>query len=780
MTVVDTQDAVRQSNSSMVDGAYESISLLGPMVREMRLKVSNDENQTSRVVELHARKCRVGSASECDLRVDDPGVAPFECLIFQGTQNNVVRWLTGSSGPDDAEFFQDEVLRAGDSIQIGPVELELLVDELLAAEEVVEPDEQPPLPQPAMDEGRLAEYLSRLERLESQLELLRDASESNAIASSEHDSSTQVVATVNDLVAQLSELQSRSMSDRDLWSGEKAQLESLLESRLQDFDRLQDEVQHLRDALETVRSEYGNLTSNNDADERLLDLSQELAEQSNGFEQKQQSWELERAELQLQLQQNMDRLERFEVQLAGQNERQAESEAACRAAEERADRLQQSVDELSNQLAEQQEKYATARAEWEAERTTLESDLVHVKEAFAESKNLPSAELHADKTSDTWRCEPNAPRSTLDLANGEDELREPVEMPHHEPLDPVPYTFDSRPDEYMSDSPYESTDEDALSGLQIAAFSDRAESDFSTESHLTDLTESNNDVQAYEAPREASAALVKVDFESAPADPPVSTAEVVARMGQAEIWNPDETETETDESPVSPLSDASVPRVDSVSRAVSSEPPEPLNGQAAEASTSETSLGDIMADPANATNDEEESIEEYMARLMNRVRASDQVDDTPRTSESSAERSPVTEYVEAKPTPAPKHQADLETIHADEYKPRTQAPEMVDRMTAMRSLSNDSHRTAIASYAKRNWTSVMKMKLITSVVAFVTVLASLIFFWGNLWLMGLGSLVGLGVLGYWAHTAIAYRKVLLESLMLDPSGGDQAAEDETE
>lgn len=95
MTVVDTQDAVRQSNSSMVDGAYESISLLGPMVREMRLKVSNDENQTSRVVELHARKCRVGSASECDLRVDDPGVAPFECLIFQGTQNNVVRWLTG-------------------------------------------------------------------------------------------------------------------------------------------------------------------------------------------------------------------------------------------------------------------------------------------------------------------------------------------------------------------------------------------------------------------------------------------------------------------------------------------------------------------------------------------------------------------------------------------------------------------------------------------------------------------------------------------------------------
>ena len=49
-------------------------------------------------------------------------------------------------------------------------------------------------------------------------------------------------------------------------------------------------------------------------------------------------------------------------------------------------------------------------------------------------------------------------------------------------------------------------------------------------------------------------------------------------------------------------------------------------------------------------------------------------------------------------------------------------------------------------------------------------LASVIFFWGDPLLMGLGSLVGFGVLAYWARTAITYRKLLLDSLMLEPNG----------
>ena len=47
----------------------------------------------SDIVELASRRCLVGSAPSCDVRVNEPGVAPIECLIFHGAKNNVVRWL---------------------------------------------------------------------------------------------------------------------------------------------------------------------------------------------------------------------------------------------------------------------------------------------------------------------------------------------------------------------------------------------------------------------------------------------------------------------------------------------------------------------------------------------------------------------------------------------------------------------------------------------------------------------------------------------------------------
>lgn len=169
-------------------------------------------------------------------------------------------------------------------------------------------------------------------------------------------------------------------------------------------------------------------------------------------------------------------------------------------------------------------------------------------------------------------------------------------------------------------------------------------------------------------------------------------------------------------------------------------------------------------------DDEEESIEAYMARLMNRVRATDGQDEPLRKLQPTLERNPVTEYTEV--AESMRHEREPEKFNPEEYKPRSQAPEMADRMTAMRSLANDSARSAIASHAKRNWSSVMKFKLFVSVFAFVSVIASIVFFWGNPLLMGFGSVAGLGVLIYWARTAITYRKLLLASLMLEPEGDD--------
>ena len=128
MTTADTLEPAQRPFSQDIQRNVRVQSLLGSVGRGMRLKVTHDESPSSDIVELPARKCFVGSAPICDVRVDEPGVADIECLIVHGAKHSVVRWLEASQDFDGGELFEDEILHVGDPLQIGPVELELLVD----------------------------------------------------------------------------------------------------------------------------------------------------------------------------------------------------------------------------------------------------------------------------------------------------------------------------------------------------------------------------------------------------------------------------------------------------------------------------------------------------------------------------------------------------------------------------------------------------------------------------------------------------------------------------
>jgi hypothetical protein len=807
----------------------------------MRLKVSRDKSGTSDIVELASRKCLVGSAPSCHVRVNEPGVASIECLIIQGLENNVVRWLDASQEFAGAELFEDEVLRAGDPLQIGPVELELLVDEIMSAEE-------PPTAEEIRESGedRLAEYILRLERLELQLVELQHASEltasmSDAIVPTKNDLNDEVIATISDLSIQVAVLQSRSSSDRDLWAGEKAELEASLQSRLREFNFLQDEVQRLRDELVIVRGEYGNLAAKEDASERFAEVSQELAERTKDFEQQQTNWDRDRSEFQHQLQQHTERLEQFETQLAEQSKRQAESEAARQAAEARADRLQESVQQLSDSLAEQQEKYESVRAAWEAERASLESELAEVKQRLAESAAEESAGAELRETWDRERTDlknqvaeanlradeiqegRNAERLQLDeqhQSRGESRLDDratdwpseaneqrldhetsvasdnpmdrllagsALEDDHaHESESPLRKFLALQPmirddvesesqDDTYSDNGYgreadaaSNYYEEAFSGLPSVACLDDATADESTlENPLLAMTETDNYGHPVEPMQSAIDEGQEVAFEIASSDAPVSTTDVLARLGRSGQLS--DGEIGSDDSIDRPTADSSNPPNDVLSRIVAPETAEQRSDQPPYTLFTESPFAPSTLEDTSDASDGEESIEAYMARLMNRVRGDDGPEEPPPPVQPSVERSPMTEYTEA---PQPDRESEVEKLDPDTYQPRSQAPELVDRMTAMRSLANDSTRTAIASHARRNWSSVMQLKLLVSVFAFVSVLASIIFFWGDPLLMMLGSLVGVGVLAYWARNAATYRQLLLDSLMLEAEGGD--------
>lgn len=779
MTAVATPDVVFQEVARAKNGAGESASLLGPMGRGMRLKISRDKPRASDIVELASRRCSVGSGARCDVRVDEPGVAPLACLIFHGSKNNVVRWLDASQDATGGELFQDEILCAGDPLQIGPVELELLVDEIMAAEEPVVTDERL-----EASEDRLLEYLARLERLEIQLGELQQASEaaaclSDAMVSNSIASNHEVAASISGLAAQLADFQSRSVTDHDLWAGERAELEALLQSRLREFDVLQEEVERVRDELVTVRGEYGKLSANHDATERLVEVTQDLAVRTEEFEQERADWERDRGEFQRQLQQHMQRLEQFEKQLAGHSTRQADSEAARQAAEARADRLQESVEELSRRLAEQQVNYESVRAAWEADRASLESELAETKQRLAESAAAEPDELDLPESIERPIEAAELPEdrgASAALDNPMERLLAGDSLPNlyadevDEPIRDFASTMPINRGEDESSYPEDCYSDDEYADCADAAANDYQQVSNSLQStaYLADETESVEDE------------VEEIEFKPAASAPPVSTADVLARLGHSGLWSGDE--TDADDASDTRDSDADNLGKDVFSQFMNPAAVEPQSEQPQYTPIQQTPFASSNADAASNSGDAEESIEAYMARLMNRVRGTDHQVEPPRRAEPTVERSPVTEYTEVAKSPKTVRESEPEKFDPEEYKPRSQAPEIADRMTAMRSLANDSARTAIASHAKRNWSSVMQLKLLVSVFAFVSVVASVIFFWGDPILMGLGSLLGLGLLAYWARTAITYRKLLLDSLMLEPEGGDcdeSTSDDET-
>ena len=309
-----------------------------------------------------------------------------------------------------------------------------------------------------------------------------------------------------------------------------------------------------------------------------------------------------------------------------------------------------------------------------------------------------------------------------------------------------------RPAEYEEPN----IDEQPLNDAQLATYlNDAPDDEEADQIPLSEAMASQYYGQAFELDpeEEKEKKEEEVAVETALPASPVGTADLLAQLGQSGAW--DEDESDADDlrcaEPATVEAQAELP------------PQFPV---------AETPFNSSIGKDAYVSEVEEESIETYMARLMNRVRATDDRDEPFRKVKPTLERIPVTEYTEVTESMQHERKPEPEKFNPEEYKPRSQAPELADRMTAMRSLANDSARSAIASHAKRNWSSVMKLMLLVSVFAFVSVIASIVFFWGNPLLMGLGSLAGLGVLIYWARTAITYRKLLLASLMFEPEGGD--------
>jgi hypothetical protein len=209
--------------------------------------------------------------------------------------------------------------------------------------------------------------------------------------------------------------------------------------------------------------------------------------------------------------------------------------------------------------------------------------------------------------------------------------------------------------------------------------------------------------EAQETPRTKD----ELVFEPLSTQAPLSTAEVFQRLGTTVEFD--------DETPAHPLSRG-----------------------AGEASAKTLAPQSRAAQTPSHADEDQDSIEEYMARLLGRSRT------TP-LSELKMDAKPATPSASPEsPSPAPPSQG----APAEPYRPRAVAPELSTDMSAMRALANNTARQAIDRHARTSQAIATRGKLALALIA-LALSVILVSFSANSAMAFWSSLVAMIVAAYW-------------------------------
>ncbi len=709
-----------------------------------------------RQVHLRSRKCAIGSSAQCTLRIQAPDVRPVHCLILRGAKRTIIRslddntWLNGAA-------FDESPLVDGDRLKIGSFEFEVL--DVASMQEPRRPGRlarrpsAPPPGEAALETANLAgqmrEELDSIQRERTtwnqELARVRDLLEEKTLALDQRlaqsptsdDSAAEEeadwranleisIGEIQDRLFQATEeiQQFRSTSNENSASetstslAETADLMGSLE-RIEALSRqygetgeLAGELRQLRDAITDDRKAI--------SDERSA-LSEErstLSEERSALSDEWSRWREEQEQLQQRFHDDSEsieqRLERLEGKSLGEQEpslameaieeltqrfedrqaRQRETEATLAA---RAEKLDQRIEALTAQWRgiQQRQKAQAEPGEIDARLAGLRAE----REAMeAERRPLVGPSLGEESQQEELQGE-------LPIVEDEAGDDQPAGEEHTAAEHTVEEQADSVGPEFVGDEAPFAGDEtpseigaseaDSLSDVGQDSTTDVAQEE---QDHIADEpsgVESPDSVAS--APTSEEFKEEELEFQSVSSESPVSTADLLRSMG-AEVDPPDDFPEEVEVTP-----EPSVPE---------SKAPEP----------------EAAAPPdVGEHQDAEDSIEDYMARLMARVRgahpdekadgaAEDSADDASPASTSDSGQPSDDEAEPAKVTENPAEQP------RPEYFPRVPA-ELSTDMSAMRDLANASARGAINAHSRTRLTAALNGKLILSIVSMIAAFA---------------------------------------------------------
>lgn len=768
----------------------DGTSSLGPLV--LRICSPHREGQ---IVRLKSPKCTIGSGEHCTLRIRAQGVQPLHCILIRKAAKTVVRrWAKDTRL--NGEAFTDALLNRGDRLSIGPIEFEVLesgpgaiadlsrdghssdkvsggvgkrdslVEHLQTAKDLARKRNEKML-------QRLRDANRRIEELTNELseyDTIGEVSPARGAAAAECERDRESLraeqARLSEEQAELrrtqAELESREKlvaeqaasleGERQCWQDEQNRAEEARQRSLKDVEEArQEQEDDLAGRLETVVQQ----------EQAIADARSELENTRSEWEAERQSRDLEEkgrvADLEnraAELDAERIRLDRIREDLAAREEELVrDGVGECVALQEgaedieaiRADLEQQRVElaRAREELDSLREAIGTEREAVEAERERCESlaekiearrveaegqlgvaaqeaaELRAERQAFAEEQEKwEAAQLDAQKQIEQRAEQLDRQKEVLDLQKEElandqanwEGLKAEAEAQlatRAEQLDTREHELDERIAEY------ERSPAPAASGFDFFGEGQEAETPAKSTNSLDLFRQMEGDVSSQTRPLsdfpELRSMICDNECEAEGLEPDVSDSEPPIVMQEASEGPQRSVSEILLEDPV--IADSFVPRPSDEAEGLSCPAIQPHG------------------------DDEEESIEQYMAGLLARVNggstaapaqfarqkpAAKAAPDSGRACGNGGAEAGGKGLPEAPSPGTQPRPVTSESAQVAESRPRARAPEKAEDLVTLRELANLSAQSALDTHARSRLIRSVNAKLAVVAVALAT------------------------------------------------------------
>jgi hypothetical protein len=732
--------------STPVRKSGHSLPLLGCAPGLLALRVCGGSHR-GRVIQIRSPKCTIGSAAGCTLRLRAAGVRPLHCWILRGPTGTLVRRRSAGTLLN-GRTYEDAPLRIGDHLRIGSVELEVV--ECPASPE---PPAFPTGSKPLSEEPRLVQH-DKVRELET---CLTAANEEIARLEADAQQAWQTSITAAERAEQLRIALEQANVEAGEARGELEAAHAALHAERQQADaKLQQFQQELQQArarqaqpnTQTITMNQLQAAGQGEEGEQLAarvatleaeleqtrftlttaqlerDAASQWEPRFREAEQQVERWQADAQGLRSQNEDLRQRLGEAKAQqarasdddarrLADQerelNERQralGEREDQVGVAERRLSEVESRLNQRQTALGEREEQVRAA----EHRLAEVQSEQKSAREALERDRSQQQANFE-QQTAELRRQDERLSGQAAELAAREAELGQARDQ-----IAQVQAELHERQESLAAAHARLATAQEELTAAREQLQSEREEIQRLRESRRRWAEEppayqDQPDLAAGPADQGATSEAAGEPPSESAADSQEAQAmdSVLSRLVQSGLWRSDREEAPREEAAPEPAPQQSSPATWSDAAPSQPAPQQELAAQGPEEPTPPQAASDPPSSSTptlmlGSASHDEESIETYMERLMQRVRG-----DAPNPSRPPLVAALAPQELQQPEVGQPQAEAAAvadepvrqTTVKPEEFVPRSQAPEQSINLAAMREVANSAARSAIQHHHQK-------------------------------------------------------------------------------